>query len=208
VSAGSAGDARPPGILAHPTTARSLRVHDAAVRAATELLAEGGLPAATMDAVVARSGVSKATLYKHWPSRTALAAEAFGVRMAREVPLPDTGSARADLTEQLRRVSAFYASADGTVFAQLLAACVTDPCAGVYFREFFLQGRRQTVTELWERAVRTGEAAPGTDTDTAIDVLFGALVFRLMAGHLPLTEEHADRIAQAALDGLLGARGA
>jgi AcrR family transcriptional regulator len=197
---------RQSGIIAHPTTPRSLRVHDAAVRAATELLVEGGLPAVTMDAVVARSGVSKATLYKHWPSRTALAAEAFGRRVADAVPLPDTGSARGDLTEQVRRVSAYYASADGRLFAQLLAACVTDPCAGVYFRAFFLTGRREAVAELWHRAVRRGEAVPGVDVDTATDVLFGALVLRLMAGHIALGAGEADRIAEAALHGLLDPR--
>ncbi len=200
---GPAAELGGPGILAHPTKPRSLRVHDAALRAAVDLLAEGGLPAATMDAVVARSGVSKATLYKHWPSRTALAAEAFGRRMADAVPLPDTGSARGDLTEQVRRVSAFCASADGRVYAQLLAACVTDPCAGAYFRRFFLQARREAVAELWRRAARRGETAPGIDADTATDVLFGALVFRLMAGHVALTEPEADRIAAAALRGLL-----
>ncbi len=203
MSAVPGGQPRPPGVLAHPTTPRSLRVHEAALRAATELLAEGGLPAATMDAVVARSGVSKATLYKHWPSRTALAAEAFGRRMADAVPLPDTGSARGDLTEQVRRVSAFFATADGRVFAQLLAASVTDPGAGAYVRAFFLGARREAVAELWRRAVLRGEAAPGVDADTATDVLFGALVFRLMAGHQPLGPDEAGRIAGAALLGLL-----
>ncbi|MEW2521280.1 TetR/AcrR family transcriptional regulator [Actinacidiphila alni] len=192
-----------PGLLAHPTTPRSLRVHDAALRAAAELLAEGGLPATTMDAVVARSGVSKATLYKHWPSRTALAAEAFGLRMADAAAPPDTGSARGDLTEHLRQVSALYAGDHGLVFSQLLAACVTDPGAGSYFREFFLQGRRDAVAELWRRALERGEADPAIDGETAIDLLFGPLVFRLMAGHLPLTRQEADRIAAAALGGLL-----
>lgn len=192
-----------PGLLAHPTTPRSLRVHDAALRAATALLAEGGLPAATMDAVVARSGVSKATLYKHWPSRTALAAEAFGRRMSGALVLPDTGTARGDLTEQLRRVSDFCASEHGVVFSQLLAACVTDPAAGVYLREFFLQGRREAYAELWRRALERGEADPGIDVETAIDLLFGPLTFRLLVGHCPLTREEADRIAAAALTGLL-----
>jgi len=200
-------DPRPPGVLAHPTTPRSLRVHDAALRAATELLAEGGLPAATMDAVVTRSGVSKATLYKHWPSRTALAAEAFGLRTAGAAPPPDTGSARGDLTEQVRRVGAFCAGVDGRVFAQLLAACVTDPCAGAYFRAFCLAARREAVAELWRRAVRRGEAAPGVAADTATDVLLGALVLRLMAGHAALGPGEADRIADAALNGLLTAPG-
>ncbi len=192
----------PPADLTLP---RSLRAHQAALEAAQGLLEEGGLPAATVDAIADRSGVSKATLYKHWPSRTAIAAEAFGLLMAEAIPLPDTGSARGDLTEQIRRVSDFYASANGKVFAQLLAAAVTDPAAAEYFREFVLAGRRASTRELWERAVERGEARPGIDADTAADTLFGGLIYRLLNGYTPLTEERAEAIADAALNGLLQA---
>src|SRR6478735_10722909 len=191
------------GLRAHPGTPRSQRVHEAAVDATRRLLAEGGLPAATMDAIAARSGVSKATLYKHWPSRTAVAAEAFGREMADAVPLPDTGTTVGDLTEQVRLVSRFYASPEGTVFAQLLAACVLDEGGAAYFRAWFLAGRRRDVAALWDRARARGDVDPGVDTDTATDLLFGPLVFRLMTGHLPLTDEAADAIADAALHGLL-----
>ncbi|EJZ09377.1 TetR family transcriptional regulator [Mycolicibacterium fortuitum subsp. fortuitum DSM 46621 = ATCC 6841 = JCM 6387] len=149
-AAGGAGE------FVRPTGARSDRIHQAILVATAELLDEGGFPAATMDAIAARSGASKATLYKHWPSRTAVAAEAFGTMMAEALPLPDTGSTATDLTEQVVRVSAFYASARGEVFAQLLAACVEDTTGAAYFREYFLSGRRAAITELWRRGVDRG----------------------------------------------------
>lgn len=183
---------------------QSLRARESVLTATLALLAEGGLPAATVDAISARSGVSKATIYKHWPSRTAVAAEAFGLDMAAAVHSVDTGSAVGDLTEQVRRVSAFYASHSGTVFAQLLAACVTDPEASVYFRAYFLFGRRKVVAALWERALERGEVDSSVDVDTAIDLLFGPLVFRLMTGQVPLGVEQADALSSAALRGLLG----
>lgn len=187
----------------HPRRPRSIRARTSALVAAGELLDRGGLAAATVDAISARSGVSKATIYKHWPNRTALAAEAFGRRMVDAVPLPDTGSARGDLSEQVRRVSAFYASADGSVFAQLLAATATDPDAAPYFREYFLHARRRAIATLWQRALDRGEVRPDVDVEVAQDVLFGPLIFRLLTGHAPLTREEADRIADAALAGLL-----
>jgi AcrR family transcriptional regulator len=182
---------------------RSVRAHEAVLSATRELLAGGGLPAATVDAISARSGVSKATIYKHWPSRTAVAAEAFGVEMATAVALPDTGSARGDLTEQVRRVSRFYASSAGTVFAQLLAACVVDPEGARFFREFFLAGRREAIATLWRRALDRGEVDVEIDVEVATDVLFGPLIFRLLSGHAPLNESEAEAIAAAALHGLL-----
>jgi AcrR family transcriptional regulator len=191
------------GLILHPQTPRSLRVHDSALRATRELLAEGGLAAAGIDAISARSGVSKATLYKHWPSRVAIVAEAFGTDMAEAVPLPDTGTTEGDLREQLRLVSAFYASPEGQVYRELVAACVQDAGGAAYFRAFFLAGRRRSFAQLWDRGVRRGEVSPDVDVDTATDLMFGSLLFRLMTGHLPLTDEGAERIATAAFRGLL-----
>lgn len=190
-------------LFARPVKPRSIRVHEAALDATRALLREGGLPAATIDAISARSGVSKATLYKHWPSRTAVAAEAFGRDMADAVPLPDTGTTEGDLVEQVRLVSRFYASAEGTVFSQLLAASVTDEGGAAYFRAWFLASRRAAVHTLWERGLARGDVRAEVDVDTATDLLFGPLVFRLMTGHLPLTDDAAEAVARAALHGLL-----
>ncbi|RKR89031.1 TetR family transcriptional regulator [Micromonospora pisi] len=191
------------GIFAHPTGRRSDRIHEAVLRATEELLREGGLPAATVDAIAARTGVSKATVYKHWPCRTAVAAEAFGRMMADALPLPDTGNAVGDLTAQLRQVSAFYASPYGHIFAQLLAACVDDPKGAAYFREYFLAGRRRAIAQLWQRAADRGETRPGIDAETATDILFGPLVFRLLTRHQPLTDAEANKLAAAAIPALL-----
>ncbi|BBX24332.1 hypothetical protein MTER_37430 [Mycolicibacter terrae] len=197
---GGAGDRRP---FIRPTGTRSDRIHQAILDATAELLDEGGFAAATVDAIAARSGASKATIYKHWPSRTAVAAEAFGAMMAQDLPLPDTGSAVGDLTEQVVRVSAFYASTRGQVFAQLLAACVDDAAGAAYFREYFLDGRRAAITELWRRGITRGDIDADVAVDDVIDLLFGPLIFRRMTGHCPLTEEHARRLAAAALRGVL-----
>lgn len=190
-------------IVSPPGGKRSERIHAQVLEATAELLREGGYPAATMDAIAQRAGVSKVTLYNHWPSRTAVAAKAFGLIMANALPQPDTGSSAGDLTEQVKHVSEFYASDLGHVFAQLLAACVEDPAGAAYFREFFLSGRRAAVAELWQRAVDRGDTRPGLDVDDVIDTLFGALAFRLLMGHRPLTEEGAVALANVTLYGTM-----
>jgi AcrR family transcriptional regulator len=190
-------------MLEASTHPRSVRARDSVLAATRQLLDEGGLPAATVDAISARSGVSKATIYKHWPSRTAIAAEAFGKQMIAEIPLPDTGTADGDLSEQVRRVSDFYAGPHGRVLAQLLAACVADPAASPYFRQFFLDGRRAAITQLWQRALDRHEVNPDISVRTATDVLFGPLIFRLLTNHSPLSPQEADALSAAALHGLL-----
>src|SRR5215813_10918428 len=96
------------GVAAPSTDPRSVRAHQSVLTATVELLLEGGLPAATVDAISARSGVSKMTIYKHWPSRTAVAAEVFGVHMAHQVQVSNTGDGYADLRRHVHRVSKFY----------------------------------------------------------------------------------------------------
>jgi AcrR family transcriptional regulator len=189
-----------PDASTHP---RSVRARESVLCATRELLDGGGLPAASIDAISARSGVSKATIYKHWPSRTAVAAEAFGRQMSDAIPLPDTGTATGDLAEQVRHVSEFYSGKNGTTFTQLLAACATDPVGSSYFREYFLDARRAASEELWQRALDRDEVDPDIAPGTATDILFGPLIFRLLTGHAPLTRDEADAISAAALHGLL-----
>jgi AcrR family transcriptional regulator len=181
---------------------RSVRVHEAVLAATRALLASGGLPAATVDAISERSGVSKATIYNHWPSRTAVAAEAFGRQMADAIPASDTGDGVEDLIDQVRRVSAFYDSPAGTVFAQLIAACVTDAHAAEYFHEFFLADRRRIIAGLWQRAVAQGRVDPSVDAEVATDLLFGPLILRRLSGPGGMSPADAEAIARAALVGL------
>jgi AcrR family transcriptional regulator len=165
-----------------------------------------GPSAVTVEQIAALSGVSKTTIYKHWPNKTAVTIDAFAEHMAQQVPRPDTGSTRTDLTEQVRAVCAFYASSAGRVFAQLIAEVQSDPDGAGLFLDRFLAGRRDAVRELWNRGLRRGDIRPDVDVEIGIDVLFGPAIFRLMTGHAPLDPAAAQAIADAALNGLLADR--
>ena len=71
---------------------------------------EDDLRRASIDRISARSGVSKATIYKWWPNRTAVAIDAFLHQMMADAPVPDTGSAAEDFRLTLRGMMGFYAS--------------------------------------------------------------------------------------------------
>jgi AcrR family transcriptional regulator len=165
-------------------------------------MAEGGLAATTIDAIRDRSGVSKTTIYKHWPNRLCVAIDAFAERLASDSSLPDTGTALGDFREQIRRVSAFYTSPVGSVFAQLLANAMQDPVASEWLRTRLLDSRQRGIQELWERAVSRGEVQKDIDPDLAMDLVFGPIMWRLVSGRRPLTEDEADAIVNAVLNGL------
>lgn len=182
---------------------RSEDARRAVMAAAGALLGEGGLPLVTIEAVSARSGVGKPTIYRYWPNRLAVAIDAFADRMAIEVPSADLGDARSDLSEQVRRVAAFYSTHDGTVLTQLLGAAVADPAAAKQLRDGFLAGRWADTTLMWQRAVARGEVRADIPAEVAIDVLFSPIVYRLLVGHAPIDPESAGAIADAVLEGLL-----
>jgi AcrR family transcriptional regulator len=198
-SAASAGRQPSPG-RGRP---RSQETRPAVLAAATALLEEGGLPLVTIEAVSARSGVGKPTIYRYWPNRLAVAIDAFAARMADQVPPADLGDARSDLTEQVRRVAAFYASDAGTILAQLLGATAADPAAARQLRDRFLAGRWAETKVMWQRAVARGQARADIPPEVAIDVLFSPIVYRLLVGHAPIDPPSAAMIADAALGGLL-----
>ncbi|MCU1644978.1 MAG: TetR/AcrR family transcriptional regulator [Nocardia sp.] len=185
-----------------PDSPRSARLHQQAIVATQQLLTEGGYGAATIDAIAARAGISKVTLYNHWPSRSAIIANSFGLMMIDALPIPDTGDFTQDLTIYLKSIVRFYRSDLGSVFAQLLASCVQDPVTSVYFNKYFLDERRDTFSAIWRRAVLRDEVDESVDIDDMIDMFFGPLVYRLITGHTELTESSVDGLIRAALGGL------
>lgn len=185
------------------TNARSVRAHDAVLDATREILNESGLQSATIDAIAERSGVSKATIYKHWPSRIAVAAEAFSLALADAIPTADTGNIVDDLTQQVRNVSGFYTSPSGRVFVELIAASVNDAAGSEYLHRYFLDGRKKKVADIWQRAVDRGEVDPAADVEMVTDVLFGPMVLRLVTGNAEFDAEQAEKFAKLVLYGLL-----
>ncbi|HEX3598640.1 MAG TPA: TetR/AcrR family transcriptional regulator [Lacipirellulaceae bacterium] len=115
------------------------------LKATAELLKENSLCDVTAEAIADRAGVSKATIYKWWPNKNRVALDAFLSQMREQVPIPNTGSALRDFTEQLVEFTRFYASRYGRMLAQFLAEAQSDPKFLVLFKERFQQPRRNSV---------------------------------------------------------------
>lgn len=185
-----------------PGRPRSERSRAAVLSAVSELMHEVGLRAMTTDEIAARSGTSKATIYKWWPNKYAVAVEAFLSEMFTESADPDTGSAREDFRLALRGLLHFYASPSGRIFAELVAEAQFDPAVAVELRDRLVGGRRRLVGAIWDRGVARGELSASVDPDVAIDLIFGPAMYRLVARHAPLDETAADQIVDTAMRGL------
>ena len=180
----------------------SLIARRAVLEAAAGLLDDRGFGGFTIDEVARRSRVSKATIYKHWSGRLDLALAAYGDAVTDAVPVRDTGDPVADLQDQVRRLAAFYASERGGVAAQLIAAGTLQPDGATLIRERFFALRRVATAALIDRGKAAGSLRPDIDTEVAIDLLFGGIVFRLFNGLDPLDDDAATLLGKAAIDGL------
>jgi len=198
----SVGSGKQDRARARPGRPRSEESRVAVLRATSELMLEVGVRAMTTEGIAARSGASKATIYKWWPNKYAVAVEAFLSAMFAESADPDTGSAREDFRHALRGMMRFYASPSGRVFAQLVGEAQFDPQVAAELRDRLVGSRRQLVLAIWERGVARGELRPDVDPEAAIDLVFGPAMYRLVAGHAPLDDAAADAVVDVAMGGL------
>ena len=181
---------------------RSQQSRAAVLRATSELMREVGLRAMTTEDIAARSGASKATIYKWWPNKYAVAVEAFLSEMAVESADPDTGSAREDFRLALRGLIHFYTGENGRAYAQLVGEAQFDPKIGAELRDHLVGSRRELVRAIWDRGVARGELRADVDPEVAIDLIFGPAMYRLVAGHAPLDDTAAEAVVDAAIRGL------
>lgn len=181
---------------------RSLEAEAAILKAALYLLERQPLRKVTADAIARRAGVSKATIYKWWPNKSLVALDAYLAGMSEQVPVPDTGSAELDFTQQLKSVMAFYTSPLGKLFCQFIAEGQSDPALLALFRERFLSARRDTARVMWERGVERGEIRKDVDGEIVLDLIYGPMVFRLLTGHGSLAEREAESVVKTVFEGL------
>jgi AcrR family transcriptional regulator len=150
--------------------------------------------------------VSKATVYRRWPSRGALALDAFLAEFNEQQPLPDTGTFRGDLLSALRAwIRSVTRTPAGRMLAGLVAEAQRDPALATAWRKQVIEPLRAKNTIMVQRAVQRGEIPPDTDPDVVLDMMFGAAYHRLLQGHRPLTDQFARSVVDLIVAGVTAA---
>ncbi|WAP59708.1 TetR/AcrR family transcriptional regulator [Streptomyces sp. S465] len=179
-------------------------VRQAVLRAAAQTLFEAGIAGFTIECVARRAGVSRVTVHKHWPSRGALALDAFTDTFHNDLALHDTGDVRRDLHEVLGTFARLLASKPaGPAFAQLLGAAQIDADLAEAIRERYFAPRRHAVLGILSAARDRGEIPADIDVTVMVDMMWGACYNRLLMPGLTgtLTEDFARSVVDVALAG-------
>ena len=193
--------ADPPRAGRPPGRPRSDRLHRAILEAFRELLVERGFADLRLEHVAARAGVGKATLYRRWASKEALALELLMELAAPHIAVRETGDTREELLAAV--MNALRALTDtpfGPVIRALLSQIASDPALGAPFRRNVVQARRAEVARVVARGVSRGDLRPDVDLDVATELLVGPVYFRLMFGG-ELTQACAEQVVDALLRG-------
>ena len=181
---------------------RSERARLAVLEAAADLLEEGGFGAATIEAVAGRASVSKVTIYKWWPTRGAVAIDAYFHRYRQTGTFVDTGDVRADLAAQIRVLIRAFRGRAGHIMAELIGQAQSDAVLAEALRTHWIGPRRVATAAVLQRAVDRGELRPDIDIAIVMDQLYGPVYYRLTMGHEALTPGLADKLVASLLDGI------
>jgi AcrR family transcriptional regulator len=198
----SAAESAPPRARGRP---RDLQVREAILRAAREIIEASGPAGLTMEGIAARAGVGKPTVYRWWPDRHAVAMDAMMQEHgdpAATSPQRKGRVAIKTLQRQLETVAEVFASRAGRNMASMLAAADSDSELAKTFRNHFVMARREEGRSLLNEAVANGELRNGIDIDVALDMIYGALFFRLLMGHATLDRGAVQKIMAHAIGGL------
>lgn len=188
----------------HRGRPRSERARQAIVNAATALMLELGPTAVSMDAVADRAGVSKATIYRWWPTKEALALDALYTEWAMARPAPrDTGTLGGDLLALVGPWARLASERPyGRVIAALLTKARADPAFAAEYLRRVVRPRRAQARAIFRRAIERGEIPADTKVEVALDLIYGPLYHRLLHGHEPVTDSFVAEVVHMAVNGI------
>lgn len=160
---------------------RSIQAHRKVLEAAAELFAQQGIDATSMDAIAETSGVSKATIYKHWPDKDALCLEVLGYvhGLDEKPPVFDSGDFRTDLIDQLRyQPAANRKEMKDKIWPHLMAYSARNRAFGDAWRAKVLEPARVGLTASIKRGEKLGVLRSGIDPEVGIALLLGPMMYR------------------------------
>ncbi|GAB3476627.1 TetR/AcrR family transcriptional regulator [Nocardiopsis coralliicola] len=183
---------------------RKERSRQAIFTATRALVAEEHYDRVTIEAIAARAGVGKQTIYRRWPSKSAVVFAAFLALSedagSRSTALPDTGDLEADLKHVLRATAEEFADpATDRLIRALTTETANDPALAAQYKEKLADPLDESKKDRLRSAQEAGQLDPGADLDLVLEVLYAPLFQRWLLRSGPLTAAYADALVDTAL---------
>ncbi|GAA2878005.1 TetR/AcrR family transcriptional regulator [Streptomyces mexicanus] len=178
---------RPDGATRRAGRKKDPQIDQAVLRATLDMLEEAGYAGTSISAVASRTGVYRPAIYRRWPSKQHLVAEAVASVLGQE-PTPDTGDLRADLLTGLGTlVDAFTSTGVSRILPALVADLAHHPMLRREFLDAVFQSRRASTARRLRAAAERGDIRPDFDMEFVLDALAAPVYYRALFGHGPVT---------------------
>lgn len=163
-----------------PGRPRSAQSHQAILQATLELLAEVGFAAMSMDAIAARAGVGKTTIYRRYASKEELVADAIE-SIREEIVIPDTGNLQSDIDTLIQNAAQITLNPIGRqTVAMIISSASSNPQFAQIYWTKYLQPRRKAFAVVLERAKARKEIQADLDSDLIFDTMSGIMLYALI----------------------------
>src|SRR6266567_2295936 len=157
---------------------RSASAHQKVLDAALELIAERGVDATSMDAIAGKSGVSKATIYKHWADKDALLLDVMAeAHELQRRPEFNSGNTRADMVAVLSYRPREKADIRERIMPHLIAYSARNTSFGTAWRNMVMEPPRRELKTLIALGIEKGKLASGLDVDLSLALLLGPIIY-------------------------------
>lgn len=180
---------------------RSSAAREAVLATAYHIVMSEGVGRLTIERVASETGVGKPTIYRTWANAQELAMAAFMAQPEAAFETPK-GSARRRLQAHLRSVITTFSTPRGRQITLTMASAEQESELAKAFRNQIILKSRETGRTLLEQAIASGNVKATLDMETALDMLYGPLFFRLLTGHRPLNAALADHLIETLFDGI------
>ncbi|WP_375486084.1 TetR/AcrR family transcriptional regulator [uncultured Jatrophihabitans sp.] len=181
---------------------RNERSRRAILDEVVNLIGEVGYARASVEELARRAGVGKQTVYRWWPSMGAVVLEAITERSASVVPFADTGDLVADLRTQMMSVIDLFTTRFGAVYRALIAAAQSDNALSQAHLDQYIFPATVDCRQRFETAIERGEIRGDIDIQATIDLLYGAIYYRLVLQTRPLDPAQIDAALDIVVRGL------
>jgi AcrR family transcriptional regulator len=181
---------------------RGEQVRRLILETAIELVFDAGFRSVSVESIAAKAGVAKTTVYRRWPNKAAVVMDAFMMRVGSGTLFPPAKKVMDRVRLQMHAMAKVFTGKDGALVKALLAEAQFDPELATAFRERWTLPRRAMAVAVFNEAIDQGELLPEVDPETAIDLLYAPLYYRLQMGTGPLSEAYIEGLFRHGMKGL------
>ncbi len=185
---------------------RSEEARRTVLNAAHALFDRGGLPAATIEAIAARAGVAKTTIYRRWPSRAALLVDVLLEVATAEAPPPGRRDPLRAIRTEMRQAAVAVNGFAGRLMAALIGEAQQDQMTRDALITTLIKPRTAATAATVREAQAAGLIRPNIPPQLVVDLLIGPLFYRLLVGHERVSEQFIAQVFDEAVAGLRPAK--